>query len=595
MLAWCSAALAVVNVILDTDMSIDVDDVGALCVAHTLADLGELRLLAVVHNTASPRGVGAISVINRYFGRDDLPVGAYRGGVGAANGTQSPWGFDRAPPLPPWQHGPYVDDLVANFPSRIRNSSQAPSATTVMRDALEAAPDRSVTLVSVGYTTNLLNLLQSPAGSSSLSGPQLVERKVAQLVIMAGRDDEREWNFAGYTARASVCSGVCGAYNNLGAISNLTLSLWPAATRLVFLDFETGVHVWTGGVYQDAPISSPCRRAYETFCRINEGWCNLKGSRCSWDIQALIYAVRGTEGIYKLQAGHNVVDPMTASNTWTPAAPVGVEVAGANEFTLRLAAEDRPRVEAEISELMRQLPRLPPPSPPAPPPPAAPPAPPPSLPPSSPPPRLPPPSRPPPPRAPPRRPPAAPPPRVPPTPPHTPPPPLAPPPTPRAPPSPPAGPPPSPPPPPLFPSPSPPPPFPRPPKPPPSPTPPTFPPSTPPPSPAPSTPPPPLTKQLALTAEGTPDPLPLPSFWGEEGTGLSLPAALLLLLALALAAAAFLLHRRITVLREDEFSVRPRVGPCSSYKTCGTPTELQKFASSSSAPDATSDSPLGEL
>lgn len=39
----------VVPIIFDTDMSIDTDDVGALCVAHALEDRGESRLLAVVH------------------------------------------------------------------------------------------------------------------------------------------------------------------------------------------------------------------------------------------------------------------------------------------------------------------------------------------------------------------------------------------------------------------------------------------------------------------------------------------------------------------------------------------------------------------
>lgn len=126
MLAAALGALAVVNVLLDTDMSIDVDDVGALCVLHALADLGEVNILAVVHNTASPHGVGAISAINRFYGRDRIPVGAYNGRVGAADGNpQSPWGFKRFPPLPPWQIGPYVDDLVNNFPSRIRNASRA--------------------------------------------------------------------------------------------------------------------------------------------------------------------------------------------------------------------------------------------------------------------------------------------------------------------------------------------------------------------------------------------------------------------------------------------------------------------------------------
>ena len=36
-----------VPLIVDTDLSIDVDDVGALCAAHALADVGEVRLRMV--------------------------------------------------------------------------------------------------------------------------------------------------------------------------------------------------------------------------------------------------------------------------------------------------------------------------------------------------------------------------------------------------------------------------------------------------------------------------------------------------------------------------------------------------------------------
>ena len=65
--------------IIDTDMSTDVDDVAAVCIANALADRGEATLLAVVHNTGLYEGVGAISVINHYYGRDDVPIGAYKG------------------------------------------------------------------------------------------------------------------------------------------------------------------------------------------------------------------------------------------------------------------------------------------------------------------------------------------------------------------------------------------------------------------------------------------------------------------------------------------------------------------------------------
>lgn len=119
-----------------------------------------------------------------------------------------------------------------------------------------------------------------------------MKQKVAQTVVMAGRHtfhngDPVEWNLAGATSQASVCSGGCGRHDNLGAISNRTLSLFPRSVPLVFLDFETGVNVWTGGAFSHTHINSPCERAYKVFCQINQGWCQGT-SRCSWDIQAVI-------------------------------------------------------------------------------------------------------------------------------------------------------------------------------------------------------------------------------------------------------------------------------------------------------------------
>ena len=101
-----------------------------------------------------------------------------------------------------------------------------------------------------------------------------------------------------------MCGGEdrhCGQHNNLGAISNRTLATWPRDVEKVFLDFETGNSVWTGGVLAtDKPEDSPCRRAYAKFCATNHYWCQGT-SRSSWDIQAAVYAVRGLEDMYTLE------------------------------------------------------------------------------------------------------------------------------------------------------------------------------------------------------------------------------------------------------------------------------------------------------
>jgi hypothetical protein len=64
-LLWVHAAAVhkPVRIIIDTDMSTDCDDVGALCMAHALADLNECEILAVVHDTGALHGTSALHVL----------------------------------------------------------------------------------------------------------------------------------------------------------------------------------------------------------------------------------------------------------------------------------------------------------------------------------------------------------------------------------------------------------------------------------------------------------------------------------------------------------------------------------------------------
>ena len=65
--------------VIDTDMGFDVDDVGAVCVGNALMDNFETDIILIVHNTGFRLGVGSISSINHYYGRDDILLGAYKG------------------------------------------------------------------------------------------------------------------------------------------------------------------------------------------------------------------------------------------------------------------------------------------------------------------------------------------------------------------------------------------------------------------------------------------------------------------------------------------------------------------------------------
>ena len=63
-------------VIFDSDMGNDIEDALALAMLHALTDRGECELIGVTLTNANPAAVPYIRMINRFYGRGDLPVGA---------------------------------------------------------------------------------------------------------------------------------------------------------------------------------------------------------------------------------------------------------------------------------------------------------------------------------------------------------------------------------------------------------------------------------------------------------------------------------------------------------------------------------------
>ena len=175
--AACAPKEPPVSLIFDTDMAPDYDDVGALAVLHALADSGEARILATVSSNRLETTVPCIDVINTYFGREEIPLGAPKG---------------EAVSQDTWHKGlRWTSELPARFPHRTGSASQAEDAVAVYRRALAGEPDTSVVVVTVGFFTNLRDLLLSgPDSLSELTGRELVERKVKRLVSMAGHFPE---------------------------------------------------------------------------------------------------------------------------------------------------------------------------------------------------------------------------------------------------------------------------------------------------------------------------------------------------------------------------------------------------------------------
>src|SRR5512133_3369033 len=168
-----------VKIFFDTDLGPDYDDVGALAFLHAMADSGKAEILATIASNKHKLVAPSIEVINTYFGRPELPIGAPKS-EGADMGSSQHW----------------ADSIVSKYPHKLNSTDDAENAVTLYRRILNSQPDQSVTIVTVGFLTNLANLLDSKADDiSNLAGGELVSKKVKLLVSMAGTfPSGREFN-----------------------------------------------------------------------------------------------------------------------------------------------------------------------------------------------------------------------------------------------------------------------------------------------------------------------------------------------------------------------------------------------------------------
>ena len=260
------------RIILDTDISSDADDVGAMAVLHGLARKESIEILAIMVSSSDPWSPQAVYAINKYFGTPEIPIG-----VVPQDGVHHTSSYSRA--------------LAEIEPAQL--FSGRPSVD-LYRKILTNQPDKSVTIVTIGYLTNLHDLLISKADQySPLSGLELVDQKVRLLVTMGGDYPQgKEWNFI-QDAEAS----------------RLVVENWP--TRTIFVGYTLGLNILTGQTLQKAEESSPIRLAYQLH--------NNFSGRPSWDQLAVLYALltdRKRDELFTVSTpGQNTIQA-DGSNFW---------------------------------------------------------------------------------------------------------------------------------------------------------------------------------------------------------------------------------------------------------------------------------------
>jgi inosine-uridine nucleoside N-ribohydrolase len=263
-MAWLPGSGAEpVRVVFDTDIGNDVDDALALAMLHALESRGEVKLLAVTITKDNRWAAPYVSLVNTFYGRGEIPIGVVKNG-------KTPKDSDMIR-IPAERRDSRGQPL---YPHSLRDGTQAPEAVGLLRRILAAQPDRSVTLIQTGFSTNLARLLDSQGGHD------LVARKVRLLSVMAGQFPTGKPE---YNVRTDVTA------------AQKLFREWP--TPIVASGYEIGESI----LYPARSIEEDYR--YVEHHPIADAYRNYKKmpyDRPTWDLTSVLYAARPDRGYFSL-------------------------------------------------------------------------------------------------------------------------------------------------------------------------------------------------------------------------------------------------------------------------------------------------------
>ncbi|HEY4154181.1 MAG TPA: nucleoside hydrolase [Puia sp.] len=300
------------GIIFDSDMGPDYDDVGAITLLHAFADEGKIKILATMASTRYDHVAAVLNVFNTYFRRSEIPIAVPR-----QNGLL----------LRDWQH--WTDTLVLKYPHSIKTNAEVPEPVDLYRKILSASADTAISIVTVGFLTNLAALLKSPPDKySALDGYDLVKKKVKRLVSMGGKfPSGREFNI-----------------DQDAASSIYTYSHWP--TDVWFSGFEIGEKIKTGLplIRRESIRHSPVKDVFRICIPMA---AEDSAGRKSWDETAVLVAANGYSPYYTLQKGRIRI-AADGSDSW--------DESGSGQYRL-VEREDPEKVRQVINGLIQHQPQ----------------------------------------------------------------------------------------------------------------------------------------------------------------------------------------------------------------------------------------------
>jgi inosine-uridine nucleoside N-ribohydrolase len=287
---------APINVIFDTDMWSDIDDILALAMLHALHDRHEINLVAVTISTDDKWCAPYVDLVDTFYRHPQIPIGIVHGGMSNA-------AFQRKYPQMKWPATIYTQHLSERkkadgdwvYPHRLTDGTKVPEAVALLRKTLAAQPDGSVVVIQVGYSTNLARLLDSSGdAASALNGRDLVRKKVQLLSVMAG-------NFAETKSQGKTLPKGTSEFNVSSDVpaAQKVFADWP--TPVVASGFEIGLEMLypARSIEHDYAYASnhPIADTYRWYSEEQKNWPH---DHATFDLTSVLYAARPDRNYFSL-------------------------------------------------------------------------------------------------------------------------------------------------------------------------------------------------------------------------------------------------------------------------------------------------------
>lgn len=267
--------LSPVPMIIDTDLGNDIDDALALAMAHAMQNDGECELVGVAVNKDNRYAPALVDIINTFYERGEIEIGVIADGKTPEDGN-----FLK----------PIVEAKIDGKNKYTRSfKSYDLNAVEMYRKVLANMEDNSVSIVSIGFMTNLARLLvSSPDEHSELNGVELVAKKVRLLSVMAGEFTKES------QANPDKASSEFNIKHDIDS-ARYVFDNWPAEVIVSGLEVGKQILYPVASIYNDFSWieNHPIVEAYKLYLE-------MPYDRPTWDLTSVLCAVRDADDYFSI-------------------------------------------------------------------------------------------------------------------------------------------------------------------------------------------------------------------------------------------------------------------------------------------------------